>query len=69
MDPNTLEVNIDISIRSYHSGNMLQLRDTVQIQQADFLDLAKLLKEFHDVAEAVKVAREPKTKLLKEFHE
>lgn len=52
--PETLEVSIDISIRNYHGGNNLTLRETVQIPNVDFLGMAKLLEGFHKVAEAIK---------------
>lgn len=54
MDPQTLEVSIDISIRNYHGGSNLAIRETVQIPEVDFMGMARLLEGFHNVAQAIK---------------
>lgn len=53
-DGRIYELNINITIRS-NFGDNLQVSETVSIQAADFLDMAKVLGQFHDLAVAMKI--------------
>ena len=57
MDQQKLEVNIQISIRqSCMGGQGLQISESFSINSRSFIEIAKILGQFHDLAGTVKDA-------------
>lgn len=63
--PYTQRLNLEIGIRlysvderGYSAGGALELRETVTLSVAGFLEAAKVLGQFHDLAQAVKKEKE-----------
>lgn len=59
--PNDYEVAVDISIRNYQGGGNLQLRETVNIPDCTFIDMAGILEGFHALAQSIKQAKKAKS--------
>lgn len=55
------EVRVDVSIRNYQGPGSLQLSETVVIPDCSFSDMAGILGSFHDLAAAIKTAKEAKS--------
>ena len=53
-----LRIEVNVSQSSYGSGG-LHLREEIEIPEADFLEMAKILGQFHDLAEKIKRERKP----------
>jgi hypothetical protein len=51
------EVRVDVSIRNLYGGNM-QLAESFQMGHCDFGDMAEILHGFHELALAVRKAKE-----------
>lgn len=43
--------------QSYGPGRLMQLRETILINSLDFLEMAKILGQFRDLAESIKKAK------------
>lgn len=50
----TFELNISIAISS-NQGDRLHVTETVQVIAGDFLDIAKILGQFHDLATILRI--------------
>jgi hypothetical protein len=53
-----MELNIDVSVADYSAGGNLRLSERVVIKDADFGTLAKILGKFHELAAAIKEAKD-----------
>ncbi len=51
-----LRIEVNLVQSEYGSGG-LHLREEIEIAQADFLEMAKILGQFHDLAEKIKRER------------
>lgn len=55
------ELSIDVSIRNYRGGGgALQLRETTQIMELNFHEMAEILNSFHEITQAIKRTKEVK---------
>jgi len=52
----TFELQIQIYIRS-NQGDSLSVGETITIVADDFLSIAKVLGQFHDLAQAIRAAK------------
>ena len=53
-----LRIEVNVSQSEYSSGG-LHLREDLHIHEMDFLEMAKILGQFHDLAEKIKRERKP----------
>ncbi len=53
-----LRIEVNVSQSEYGSGG-LHLREEIDIREGDFLEMAKILGQFHDLAEKIKRERKP----------
>jgi hypothetical protein len=54
------EVTLDVSIQNYQGGGNLRLSERVTILNCTFQDMADILHGFHEMATAIKKAKESK---------
>ena len=55
MDQERIAININISIRQpYMGGSGLQLSDSFEISSRSFIEMAKILGQFEDLAKTIK---------------
>ena len=54
---NDYEVSVDVSIRNYQGGGNLTLRESVQIPDCTFEDMAGILHGFHELASSIKMVK------------
>ncbi len=62
MSENKFELRIDVSVRQTqpYNGGELRIAETIEIGSAGFMDMARLLSQFHDLAERMKVENSTK---------
>jgi hypothetical protein len=51
-----LRISVNVSQSNYGSGG-LHLQEEIEIAEADFVEMAKILGQFHDLAEKIKRER------------
>ena len=56
----TIQMNVNISLYQPGYGGTLRIEEQVELPAADFLELAKILGQFHDLAKKIKAEKAEK---------